>query len=179
LNFRDHNDFEIISQIKQGSDEALALMVTKYKYLIAKKIKKFNLVPEFDDCYQEALLVLYKSVIRYDERYAKSFTRFFERNLENQLISIIRKRNSYDKFLATKSQILVEQTLHEPHGVIYSANDIERAFRELSAFESEIFRLRFQDNLSPSEIAESLGCPVKKVYNAIDRLRHKLKLYLP
>ncbi|MGI6392860.1 MAG: RNA polymerase sigma factor [Candidatus Izemoplasmatales bacterium] len=179
MNFRDHNDFEIISLIKQGSEEAFALMIAKYNFLIAKKIKKFNLVSEFDDCHQEALLVLYKSALRFDERYAKSFTRYFERNLENRLISVIRKRKSYGKFLATKSRILVEDTLNEAPGPIYSDKDIKNVFKELSAFEASVFKLRFQEDMTPSKIAANIGCPIKKVYNAIDRIRHKLKLHLP
>ena len=179
MNFRDHNDFEIISLIKQGSEEALALMVEKYKYLIAKKIKKFNLVSQFDDCYQEALLILYKSTVRFDERYAKSFTRYFERNLENQLISLVRKQRTYGKFLATKSRILADQTIKESPYPVYTLSEIANAAKELSDFESLVFKLRFQKDLSPQEIALELGCEVKKVYNAIDRIRHKLKMHLP
>ena len=73
-----HNDYEIIHLIKEGNQDALALMFDKYKNLISKKISKFNLVYDYDDAYQEALMILYKSIVKFDDRQLKSFTRFFE-----------------------------------------------------------------------------------------------------
>ncbi len=164
--------------IKQGNEEALALMVEKYRYLIAKKIKKFNLTNEFDDCFQEGLMVLYRSAIRFDERYAKSFTRYFERNFENHLISVIRKRSSYGRFLATKSALLADLTVREPAASAYSHEEILAVAGEFSAFEAQVFRMRYLHELSPAETAVSLNCEIKKVYNAMDRIRHKLKMHL-
>ena len=60
MNFRDYNDFEIINLVKQGDEEAFKLMVDKYRFLVAKKIKNFNLMTDFDDCFQEALMLLHK-----------------------------------------------------------------------------------------------------------------------
>jgi RNA polymerase sporulation-specific sigma factor len=178
LDFRDYNDFEIINLIKQGNEEALELMIEKYRYLIAKKIKKFNLIDDYDDCFQEGLLVLYKSAVRFDERFCKSFTRFFERNYENHLISIIRKRTSYGKFLATKSQILVNESLKETPSITYTHSEIATIARELSAFERAVFDWRILGDKSLQEIARELDCDVKKVYNAMDRIKHKLKIHL-
>ena len=87
-----HNDYEIINLIKEGNQDALALMFDKYKNLISKKICKFNLVYDYDDAYQEALMILYKSIVKFDDHQLKSFTRFFELNLDRRFITIVSKR---------------------------------------------------------------------------------------
>ena len=78
--FQGHNDFEVLYQIREGNHEALQLMFEKYNSLISKKIYKFNLAYEYDDIYQEGLMMLYKSILTYNENVGKSFTRYFEMN---------------------------------------------------------------------------------------------------
>jgi len=92
LDFRNYNDYEIIELIQQGHEEALQLMVDKYKLFIAKKISKFNLTFEYDDAFQEALIVMLRSIRKYKPEFNKTFTRFFELNMENHFISMIRKK---------------------------------------------------------------------------------------
>lgn len=178
MQFRDYNDFEIISLVKQGNEEALELMIEKYRYLIAKKIGKFNLAHEFDDCFQEGLLVLYKSVIRFEENFNKSFTRYFESNLENHYISMIRKRKSYGRFLSQKLPVLYDYAVDESQKEYFSETDIKQALDRFSELEKRVFDCRYIQNMSVSEIAGMLSCDCKKVYNAMDRIRHKLKMQL-
>lgn len=178
MRFRDYNDYEIIDLVKQGSEEALALLVAKYQFLIAKKIGKFNLQSDFDDCFQESVILLYKSVMKFSETFNKSFTRYFEHNLENHLISMLRKKHSYGKFLHHKLAVLVDFEVDESRRDYYSSDDIHMAISELSAFEKAVFEEAFIRNRTPIETAAALSCPVKKVYNAIDRIRKKLKLHL-
>ena len=178
MRFRDYNDYEIIDLIKQGNEEALSLLVAKYTFLIAKKIKKFNLYREYDDCFQESLMILYKSAIRFTEHYNKSFTRYFENNLENALISILRKKKTYGKFLENNLHQLVEYEVDESRRVYYTENDIHRAIDEFSSFERQVFDCCFIRKLSVKQTAIERGCTVKKIYNAMDRIRHKLKIHL-
>ncbi len=178
MHFRDYNDYEIINLIKQGNEEALALMMEKYKFLIAKKIGKFNLTKEYDDCFQEGLLVMYKSILRFDESFNKSFTRYFEKNLENHYISIIRKNRNYGKFLSNKLPVLFEYVVDDSRRDYFSEADIIDAVSQLSELEKHIFEVRYLQNKSPSETADIIGCDIKKVYNAMDRIRHKLKMHL-
>lgn len=176
--FRNYNDFEIISLIKQGNEEALELMIDKYRFLIAKKIGKFNLADEYDDAFQEGVIVLYRSVMRFEATYNKTFTRFFENNLENSYISLIRKRKSYGRFISEKLPTLYEPSTDFGHDLYITESALAKAVGELSEFEKTVFRLRFLEAKTPNETAVLVGCKPKKVYNAIDRIRHKLKMHL-
>ena len=59
--------------IKNGNQQAFEFLVDKYKFFIAKNIKRFNLIKEYDDVFQEALMILHKSVLRFDESFNKRF----------------------------------------------------------------------------------------------------------
>jgi len=178
LDFRKYNDNEIISLIQEGNEEALNLMEEKYKLFIAKKISKFNLGYEYDDSYQEGLIVLVRSIQRFKPIYNKSFTRYFEMNLENRFISIVRSRRRYFKFLSEKSPMLVEHEIHEQPKLYFSKQDFDDFVLLLSSFEKAVFEQKFFNELGIEETANLLNCDTKKVYNAIDRIRAKLKMHL-
>ncbi len=164
--------------IKQGNEEALALMIEKYRYLIAKKIGKFNLTRDYDDFFQEATIVLYKSVMKFEERFNKSFTRYFENNLENYYISVLRKRKTYHKFINDKLPLLYDYHVDEHASEYYRKEEIIAIINEFSGFEKGVFKIRYLDGNSPVKTAEIIGCDIKKVYNAMDRIRNKLKMHL-
>lgn len=178
MDFRNYNDFEIIDLIKQGNEEALELMFAKYRYLVAKKISHFNLTDQFDDCFQEGMIVLYKSVQKFDDGRNKSFTRYFETNLEHHFISILRARRRQIRFQVEKLPRLVEYEVAETERDYYTQEDIRAALDRLSDFEKIVFRARFLEEKEMSDIAREQDVPVKKVYNAVDRIRKKVKMYL-
>ncbi len=178
MDFRNYNDYEIINLIKQGNEEAFALMVDKYRYLIAKKIGSFNLGYLYDDCFQEALMILYKSVIRFDESFNKTFTRYFERNLINNLISIKRKINRYGKFLNEKLPVLYDNVVREDRKLYIRESEMREALEKLSEFERQVFQQKIIKKKSIKETAFMLKCQEKQIYNAIDRIRKKIKMQL-
>jgi len=178
LIFRNYNDYEIIDFIKQGNEEALQLMVDKYRYLIAKKIVKFNLTEDFDDYFQEGLLVLYRSVLKFDDSRAKTFTRYFEMNLEHHLISAIRTKTRKMKFIIEKLPMLYGEAVAESRTEYYSEDEIRAVIHVLSDLEKRVFDRRFIQNHEVKEIAEIEAIDAKTVYNAIERIRKKIKLHL-
>ncbi|MBU0996847.1 MAG: sigma-70 family RNA polymerase sigma factor [Firmicutes bacterium] len=178
MDFRKYNDHEIIFLIQEGNEEALSLMEEKYKLLIAKKISKFNLGYEYDDAYQEGLIVLVRSAQRFKPVFNKSFTRYFEMNLENRFISIVRSKRRYFKFLSEKSPMLVEHEVHEQPKLYFTKQDFDDFVSLLSSFEKTVFEQKFFNELEIEDIASLLNCDTKKVYNAIDRIRAKLKMHL-
>lgn len=175
MDFRNYNDFEIIDLIHQGNEEALELMFDKYKYLVAKKISSFNLTDEYDDCFQEGMIVLYKSVQKFNDTRNKSFTRYFETNLEHHFISIIRSRRRHTRFMVEKLPKLVEYEVEEQETQIYSSEDIRFAVQKLSPFEKTIFQAKFLEEKDVKTIAAEQNVAIKKVYNAVDRIRQKIK----
>lgn len=164
--------------IQEGNDEALKLMEDKYKLFIAKKISKFNLYYEYDDAYQEALIVMVRSIMRFKPVFNKSFTRYFELNLENRFISIVRSKSRYFKFLSEKSPVLVENHVQEAPNMYFTRSDFDEFVKMLSEFEKKVFEQKIFNESSVDEIANMMNCDSKKVYNAIDRIRSKLKMHL-
>ncbi|HOO43480.1 MAG TPA: sigma-70 family RNA polymerase sigma factor [Bacillota bacterium] len=176
--FRNYNDFEIVNLIKQGNEEAFDFMVEKYQYLIAKKIRKFNLTDQFDDLFQEALMILHKSVLSFDESYNKTFTRYFELNLVNKLITIKNKSNKYGQFLSEKLPGLYYGSVKESMNYYISENEIRTALETLSDLEKQVFQIKIIEKRTVRETADFLNMPEKKIYNALDRIKNKLKLHL-
>lgn len=176
--FRNYNDFEVINLIKEGNEEAFNFMVDKYCYLIAKKIKIFNLTNDFDDCYQEALMVLHRSILKFDESFNKTFTRYFEKNLINFLISFKKKQIKYINFQVEKLPTLCAFLVNESERIYFSDKEINEAYKSLSDFEKKVFQSKVVNNMTIKECSDFLQCDDKKIHNAIDRIRKKIKLYL-
>ncbi|MBN2540357.1 MAG: sigma-70 family RNA polymerase sigma factor [Bacilli bacterium] len=176
--FRNYNDFEIVIMIKQGSEEAFQFMVNKYRFLVAKIIKKFNLQYEFDDMFQEALMILYKSVLKYDQAYNKTFTRYFEGNLTNRYITIKKQRNRYGQFLSEKLPTLYQDAIQESPHHYFSESEVKDALNQLSELEKQIFQIKIIEKRTVRETADILKYPEKKIYNALDRIKKKIKIQL-
>ncbi|MCF7924115.1 MAG: sigma-70 family RNA polymerase sigma factor [Candidatus Izimaplasma sp.] len=176
--FRNYNDFEIINLIKQGNEEAFVFMVSKYKFLIAKNIRKFNLTYDYDDCFQECLMLLYKSIIKFNESFNKTFTRFFQLNLKNYLISYKKKNNNYFNFKTEKLPMLYNQTVKEAKEYYYLDSEIIRALEHLSIFEKNVFQAKIIEKRSVKETAKYYQTNEKRIHNALDRIRKKIKMHL-
>ncbi len=176
--FRNYNDFEIVNMIKQGNEEAFQFIVSKYEYFIAKKIRSFNLTKQYEDIFQESLMILYKSIQRFDESFNKTFMRYFEMNLINRFITLKHKDNRYGEFLATKLPVLYDYNVKESPKHYLSDWEIENALNTLSEFEKKVFQARIIENNDIKKTAYLLKCKEKKIYNALDRIKKKIKLYL-
>ena len=176
--FRNYNDYEVVNLVKQGNEEAFDFMVSKYNYFIAKKIRKFNLTKNYEDIFQESLMVLYKSIQRFDEKYNKSFMRYFELNLTNRFITIKNKVNKRGEFLANKLPILYNDLVAEEPGYYISDREIIFALETLSGFEKKVFQLKIIEKNNIEKITKILNCDSKKIYNALDRIKKKIKIHL-
>ena len=172
-----HNDFEILSEIREGNHDALRLMFEKYKGLIAKNIVRFNLTYDYDDMMQEGYMILYKSIINYDETQRKTFTRYFEMNLERRFISITTKRVRRSEIFHN-NELYVYENLHGYSGssAYYECykKEIEKI---LTKREYLVYTLRELQNYSISYIASTYGIPDKTIYNSLHRAKVKIKTH--
>lgn len=178
MKFRNYNDFEIINLVKQGCDTSFQLMVDKYKFLIAKKIKQFNLVYDFDDCFQEALVLLHKSILKFDDGFNKTFTRFFEMNLTRFLISYKKRNNNYFYFINEKLPVYYVDAYSPPRKNDFLDDEIWGALSHLSGFEKEVYQSKIIEMRSVKETAVYLKTNEKRIYNALDRIKNKIKMHL-
>jgi len=169
-----HNDFEIISLIREGDQDALQLMFEKYTPLIYKKIYHFHLGYEKEDIHQECLMVLYNSILKFNMDIRKTFTRYFEMNLERKLISIVTKK-------VRRQQIMEENidyiyTLNSPSELKdkYFPLYVEEISKILTKTENLVYTLRELKNYSIEYIKENYQLEEKVIYNSLYRAKIKI-----
>lgn len=176
--FRNYNDYEIINLIKEGQEDAFSFLVDKYSFLIAKKIKSFNLIDEYEDCFQEGLMTLYRSAMKFDDSYNRTFTRYFEQNFVNFLITYKKKLHRLKVYKVEKIPVLETYLVSEAIETLYLDQEIFQALDRLSDFEKQVFQFRIIERKTVKNCAKTLNCDEKKVHNAMSRIRNKIKLHL-
>ncbi len=171
------NDYEIIALMQEGHDECFKIMVDKYSRFISKKIHKFNLAYMYDDLYQEGLIILHKSLLAFNPSFNKTFTRYFEQNLERYLISTIRTLKSRKHMQVIHYQEIKENNhrVHENSAYYYAyLKDMRNILTEL---EYRVYILREVKNCAVDMISKSLNVSTKVVYNSLHRAKAKIRVH--
>lgn len=168
-----YNDYELLYLIYEKDDLALEIMYHKYIPLIKSRISAFKIKPwNYEDFFQEGLLVLNKAIQTYRPDINKTFTKYFDLILQRRFIQILRKESHhfYQVDLVGAGEYLMENT-----PVRYSeyADDILNQCY-FSEFESQVLAY-VKEGLKSREIAKIMECNVKKVYDATDRIKKKIK----
>ena len=175
MTYQRYNDYEIINLIREGNDEALKLMFDKYSRLISKKIYKFNLYFDYDDMHQEGLMILYKSIKVFDEAYAKSFTRYFEQNLERKFSTILTKKIRRNEIFKNNENFIYETNNNVNQNSVYYDLLKKEIAKVLTYNEHLVYTLRELNNYSITYIKENHGLSEKVIYNCLHRAKVKIK----
>ncbi|MGO3196578.1 sigma-70 family RNA polymerase sigma factor [Vagococcus salmoninarum] len=174
---------------KNGESEAFRNLYQQYQPVVFKIQQKFFLKDlDQDDWHQEARIVFFLSLQRFDKDRGITIGSFFRINLERHIVSLLRKQG------ATKRQGTLMSTSLEQR-IIESGEDclnhegeqrnlfiqyimIRETLKEfsdlLSFFENEILELYLKGQ-TISEIAEIKCCSINKVKNGLSRIRVKFK----
>ena len=159
------NDYELIYLVQNHQDGiALEFLFNKYKLLIWKYIHMYQ-VPyyEREDFFQEGILMLHKAVIRFDESKNKTFTRYFELILKRRFWALLKRLPKY-----------VIKDIPEIAGS-YIIEEREVEIIDLkSEIELNVYKMYFVDQESIKTISKKTGYKVKRIYNAIYRIREKI-----
>jgi len=177
LDYQRYNDYEIIALIKEGNNDAINLMFDKYSKLISKKIFKFNLYYVYDDMFQEGQMILLNSIHKFEDRYNKTFTRYFEQNLERKYMTFINKMKRRNDIFKENINYIYESN----HNVFANSHYYDILLKEirsiLTKIELEVFVLREVKNYSVKFICNKLALEDKFVYNTIHRSKAKIKAH--
>ena len=188
-------DEQIISQIKEGDEQALSFLLDKYKDLVNSKVGKYFIIgAEREDIIQEGMIGLYKAIKGFDKCKQNTFKTFANLCIERQLITAIKSSNRQkhmplNSYLSLNTSAyeddedgteLIEtfevDTIEDPLETITkqeSFDEIQKAVnKSLSKFESQVLEKYMQGD-SYEIIAKRLDTPVKSVDNAIQRIRKK------
>ena len=157
-----YNDNELLYLIEEKSEEALEILQEKYLILIKTKIKEMKIpYDKRSDYLEEGLITLNKAVKTFDSKKSSSFYSYFTLLLNRKFIDLLRKRTRDSKIVLVDDFIKEEFVFEEP---LY-----------LSNIEKEIFKLKFIEGKTSKQIALELKLPIKKVYEATDRIKRKSK----
>ena len=187
-------DEQIISQIKDGDEQALTFLLDKYKDLVNTKVGKYFIIgAEREDIVQEGMIGLYKAVKSFDTEKQNSFKTFANMCIERQLITAVKNSNR-QKHIPLNSSISLNSAAYEdnddmdkleivdlkaendPSDIIANqeySKTIERKIKEnLSEYELSVL-YEYEKGHSYADIAEKLKTKVKSVDTAIQRIKKK------
>jgi|SRR5690625_2818653 len=162
---RQYNDYELIYLAKTVNCEAaINCLVKKYKNMVYKFVHLYFVKEsDYDDYYQEALIMLFKAIDTFDERYNKTFTRYYE--------LLLRRRVLYLKNREPKYELHDDFDMYKDDYCLDDNFEIEG----LSELEEKVFNRYFVKNQSIAFIAECENKSSKQIYNAIYRIKNKYK----
>lgn len=165
-----YNDNELLYLIREKEDAALEIMFSKYTPLIKARISKFRIKKDFDDFFQEGLIALNVAISRYIDLYNKTFNKYFDLILQRKFIQILKKEtnNFYNVVYFEELNFL-----HEEAEKYVSPRKYQIGM--LSDFEKNIFSSYANENLKAGEIAQKLNIDVRRVYNALNRIKKKIR----
>ena len=187
------SDEELAKRASEGQSDAFSELLNRYTGLIIYKILcKKPVGEDTDDYMQECSLALLDAVKGYCVGGAASFKTYASVCIQNRLISLKRSQereknkpmadyveiSDYLSQSSASEQTARDSDPEEQLLLSESIKELRKSLSEkLSGFEFKVFSL-FYEGCSYDEIAKALGVPKKKVDNALQRIRHKLKDFL-
>lgn len=183
--FSDKTENEILSLAKEGDNEAVNLIIKKYRGAVeAAAVKFINTSLDKDDLVQEGMIGLLAAVKSYDRSKGAKFSTYCFTCINNSIQTALRKLNR-KKDIPDKDVVPLEEEFVGDSSAYLSAEDSFLAQESvslltnllknnLSEFENSVLRLHMV-GCSYSEIGERLSKSPKAIDNALQRIRKKLK----
>ena len=193
-------DEELISLSKEGDQDAVEILLTKYKTMVLGKARSMYILGgDSDDLLQEGMLGLFKAVRDYDSGRDASFRTFAQLCVTRQMYTAV-TASGRKKHLPLNSAISLSQSSaneqdddetsdalldhlpadesFNPEEYLIGRENLEQLEewigQELSDFEKQVLELRLT-GLGYVEIAHVLNRDEKSTDNALQRIRTKLR----
>lgn len=196
MDYKDINDNELIVLAHEKNEDAINMLYDKYKPLINKKCSNYfkyvkNKGIEYNDLVQECLIGFEESIRNYDVNADALFYTFASICMDRQIITLIKKANR-DKNKFLNEAISIESCLEEDSSLLDRIEDntnnpelgvigeveyqelYNKIIKELTNFEECVFNLKLQ-GFDYDEIANILDKDIKSIYNAVGRIKDKIK----
>ena len=197
MDYRDLNDNELVYLCAENNEDAINLIVNKYKncilMILKEYLKEYNIIGvEVADLYQEGLIGLMHAIHSYNPTRDVLLYTYANACIRTSLMSAIRQtfrqKNrilnysySLDKIFEDSGdnfyEILKDES-YEPNKLLLSSEDenelINKLKSKLSKSELAIFELRLK-GLSNGEIASLIDKDTKYIENSLFRIKRKYK----
>ena len=193
MDYKDYNDYELLSYIAEGNEDANNILIKKYEPLINKIATKMlyyckNNGLEKSDLVQEGMIGLNHAIERYKERENILFYTYAKTCIERKIISVVigsnRSRNrilnesiSYDDDDNLLVRIIKSDVLSPEETIINletQENLKKKILKGLTDFEEQVFSLIIS-GFKNQEIADILDKDIKSIDNAKARIKIKIK----
>ncbi|MFP4478985.1 MAG: RNA polymerase sigma factor [Candidatus Izemoplasmatales bacterium] len=173
------DDALIIKKILAGDKNVYALLMDKYYKELFKYI--YNITNNYEtteDLLQEIFLKVYNQLNKFNPDKA-SFRTWIYRISHHHTINYLKKKSNqmnlytyeYDDTINEASEDVEENAIKDKQ-----ITSIQIAMEKvLKPKHFEIMSLHYFSNLTPKEISETTGIPLKTVYKAIDSSIEKIK----
>ncbi|MCR5527525.1 MAG: sigma-70 family RNA polymerase sigma factor [Lachnospiraceae bacterium] len=190
--FRILSDEELISKFRGGDNSAADFLMEKYKYLVKLRAKSLYLLGgDRDDLIQEGMIGLYRAICDFDASKEASFETFASLVVSRQIYAAVRTASRKKHFPLNDAMSIEEdenaQTSefvnrdYDPESLYIDGENLERIEKQihesLSDFEQYVLE-RYLNGMTYGEIAELTGRDEKSIYNAVGRIRSKLKRFM-
>lgn len=195
MKYKEYNDNELISYIREENEEANEIIFNKYMPLVLKVAKnayakKSNTGFELNDFVQEAMIGLSYAITTYNENKQASFYTYAKVCMERKLVSLIREterlkhkylnesisyENTTDEF--SFAEILGDNNMNPENMMLedeYRKELYSKAKKILTDLEYKVFSLKM-GGLDYKEIAKLLDKTPKDISNTLTRIKIKIK----
>ncbi|HKM29565.1 MAG TPA: hypothetical protein VJZ51_02260 [Bacilli bacterium] len=168
-----YNDFELLYLIYEKQDEALEIMFKKYEPLIKARVRDFNIKSKnFDDFFQEGLIMLKIAIETYDTYERKSFNKYFDLILQRKIREILARESKY--FYNVTIQENMDYLLAEEKEPLFKIEENWKT--DLTNLEKIVFEMMYESKKDIAQIAAEIICDERKIYNAIYRAKKKMRV---
>lgn len=179
VELKSQNDENLAELFRSGNEDAFIILLSRYSKLIMKLASSFRATSlhTTEDYHQEGLIEFLSAVKSYDEKKGMSFRNYSMMLVKQAMQRIYRdanskKRNDSPVFSIEELTELPSSQFSFEEDVVTSQYIAEKILN-LSGFESKVLNELIM-GYSRIEIAYRLECDVRKVDNAIQRIRKKL-----
>lgn len=201
MKYKDINDYELISMVREASEEAKDILFEKYKYIIDIEIRKYlrackGTRYDYNDLYQDALVGFSDAINSYREDKQTALASFItlcvDRKLQAAILRAGRLKNKmitdsisleyvYDSFTSPLMDVISDNSKNDPLENIVKEEKMEELQNKikdsLSRSEYDVYLLMVT-GLKYDEIAMILKKDLKQVDNTMQRVKTKVKKIL-
>lgn len=198
MDYKDYNDYELVYEIRENSEDAYNILITKYTTLIHKiayeyfrKYKSFKV--EYEDLIQEGHVGLYQALNDYDERSCLFYTYAticIKREIERFIKAFIRNKHmvlnnaiSFSTPLDTNGELLLEDYIsigRDVEDIVIgdmNYNSIMNLKYDMSFEMAAVFELK-ANKFTIIEISVLLDMPRRRVERYLLKIKKMIKAHL-
>ena len=168
-----YNDNELLYLISENDEHAFELLCEKYHPLIVNRLRRFKIHGKnFEDYYQECLMILNKCAKNYREDKCFTFNIYLDISIQNMIKNMLRKEKKYfyDVYLLDVEKI--DLIKFKEKDLSFNENDEIKNIH--NKFEKEVMELYLKGK-SIKSIAKDFDVKSNKIYYIINKYKPKKK----